>query len=315
MNKIIYAPLCIFLWKKYHLVEKVLDEIISLKEFPLTKIYIFVDSSKKNSKFYADNQILINKVKKYEKYQNIKIIYRKKNFGLSKNIISGINEVIKKYNKIIILEDDLLVAKDFLYYMNKSLEEYKNNKSVISISAFNHSSYRTFINSNYKYDNFFNMRASSWGWATWKNRWDLFLKKIPIKEIEKNKKIIISNLGLDVYLSLIGINKKNKDLWAANWCFASLKNKLFTSYPVVSRVSNIGFDGSGQGGYSKNFENKLKIKRKKNLSFKKNITIDNYKKNQFIKRYNQNFILQYLKFFMPDPLKIFIKNNIYLNKN
>ena len=115
-------------------------------------------------------------------------------------------------------------------------------------------------------------------------------------------RMIIDKLGLDVYLSLIQINKYKKNLWAANWCYIALKNNLFTSYPVVSRISNIGFDGSGQGGFSNKYKNNLKIKIKKKYNFSKNISYDGYDQFEFIKNYNQNFIFQYFKFFLPKKL-------------
>ena len=217
-------------------------------------------------------------------------------------------QVINKYKKIIVLEDDLLVGNDFLSYMNSALNEYKYNKSVMSISAYNHSSYKIFIDKNYAFDNFFSLRVSSWGWATWNDRWRLFSKKIPINEIKKNRKKIIKNLGLDVYLSLIRINVKKHNLWAANFCFAALKNNLFTSYPVRSRISNIGFDGSGQGGFSKKYKNNLKIKTKKKYYFNQNISSYGVNEYKFIKIFNQNFIIQFIKFYMPDKFKLFLKS-------
>ena len=83
MKKIHYAPLCIFLWKKNHLIEKILNRIIILKEFKKTQIYIFVDYSPKYSKTYIDNKKLIKKLDKYKSYKNIKFILRKK-YGFQK---------------------------------------------------------------------------------------------------------------------------------------------------------------------------------------------------------------------------------------
>ena len=76
MKKNHYAPLCIFLWKKNHLIEKILNRIIILKEFKNTNLY-FVDYSPKYSKTYIDNKKLIKKLDKYKSYKNIKFILRK----------------------------------------------------------------------------------------------------------------------------------------------------------------------------------------------------------------------------------------------
>jgi hypothetical protein len=45
----------------------------------------------------------------------------KTNKGLSKSVKDGITEVISRYGKVIVLEDDLLTAPDILQYMNESL--------------------------------------------------------------------------------------------------------------------------------------------------------------------------------------------------
>ena len=33
--------------------------------------------------------------------------------------------VLKKYDKIIVLEDDIIVSSNFLYFMNKALNKFK----------------------------------------------------------------------------------------------------------------------------------------------------------------------------------------------
>ena len=53
--------------------------------------------------------------------------------GLYENITSGLNLIFKKKKTAIILEDDILVSKHFLRYMNDSLKFYKNNIKVGSI--------------------------------------------------------------------------------------------------------------------------------------------------------------------------------------
>jgi hypothetical protein len=306
------TPLAIFLWNKHHCLNKVFRSLELNKEFKKTKIYIFIDYTDPSSEEYAASHILKNKLNKYSQYKNIKLIFRTKKFGLRKNIIDGITYLLKFYRQVIILEDDLIVSKDFLNYMNQSLNFYRNNKSILSISAFNHKDYESFISENYKYDNFFSKRASSWGWGTWRNRWEMNKKKISYLEIKKNKKKIINFLGQDVYFSLLNINLNNYDLWAANWCFVGLKKNMYTAYPVKSKISNIGFDGTGQGGYSNKFTNSLNFKLKKNFNLcnyiDSSISKSQIQSDKFISRFNQNIFIQYVKYFMPLSLKKFIKN-------
>ncbi|WP_201775670.1 glycosyltransferase [Photobacterium angustum] len=71
-------------------------------------------------------------------FKSISIIYRKENYGLAKNISEGVTEVINKYGKAIILEDDLVTSPYFLKFMNDALAKYQKNKNVWHISGWNY---------------------------------------------------------------------------------------------------------------------------------------------------------------------------------
>ena len=124
------------------------------------------------------------KVKKYLsnlKYENINVSFRKTNYGLAKNITSGVSKIFKRYEKIIVLEDDLLVSKNFLKFMNDALNFYQNKKKIWHISGW---SYDISEINNLNFDNYFLSFPSSWSWATWKNRWKYFNKN-PANIIKK----------------------------------------------------------------------------------------------------------------------------------
>ncbi len=304
-------PVALFLWKKHHCLDKVLKSLVNCQGFKKTKVFIFVDNAEINSKDFKSNITLKKKLSKYLHYKNITVIYRKKKLGLKKNILNGITNLLKVYKEVIVLEDDLVVSKDFLKYMNESLNFYKNNKLILSISAFNHKTLPTYNSKYYEFENFFSLRASSWGWGTWRDRWSIYKKKISVSEIKNQKKNITNYLGHDVYFALLNINKKKRDLWAANWCFAGLKNEMYTSYPMKSRISNIGFDGTGQGGYSNRYKNNFNFKKKEkkyNFSHYPHISNNCINQTKFISYYNENILLQYFKYYMPLRLKKFIKN-------
>lgn len=65
----------------------------------------------------------------------IDIIEREKNPGF-KNIIRGIHDLFRKNNRLIILEDDLLVSNYVLKFMNEGLEIYGREDSISSIHGY-----------------------------------------------------------------------------------------------------------------------------------------------------------------------------------
>ena len=72
-------------------------------------------------------------LKKIHGFKSVYVIESDKNNGLANSIIKGVNDIIKKFGKIIVLEDDLIVSQYFLDFMNRSLSLYKENKYMVYI--------------------------------------------------------------------------------------------------------------------------------------------------------------------------------------
>jgi hypothetical protein len=229
-----------------------------LKENKLAKkslIYIFLDApkDKKSKNKVIEVRKVINNANGFKKKI---IILRKKNFGLANNFIKGIDYVVKKHGKIIVLEDDNLTSPFFLNYMNEALNLYSKNSKVASISAYSYP-----IDSKKK--NYYFLRlADSWGWATWKRSWNLYEKngnKL-MKEIEKknqSKEFNFEN-SYDFMRILRNYCLKLNNSWSIRW-YASmyLKNKL-TLFPPKSFIENIGMDSSGvHADNTKDYRSKL----------------------------------------------------------
>ena len=89
-----------------------------------------------------------------------------KNIDAKANV-DEVRRYVNKHGNIIVLEDDLVTSPYFLKYMNTALDFYKDEESVASIHG-------------YIYpieglpDSFFIKGSDCWGWATWKNKWDIF---------------------------------------------------------------------------------------------------------------------------------------------
>ena len=158
--------------------------------------------------------------------------------GLYENITSGLNLIFKKKKTAIILEDDILVSKHFLRYMNDSLKFYKNNIKVGSICG-----NLPFLNKNLP-NTFFLYYQDCWGWATWKRSWKLYshnssflLKKINQKKLKK-KFDLDNNYEFSKYLKENIIKKSS---WATNWYASLFIKKKLNLFPGYQMCKNIGF--------------------------------------------------------------------------
>ena len=119
----------------------------------------------------------------------VHIIESNRNKGLANSIIDGVTEVIKKFDRAIVLEDDLIISKYFLNFMNRSLNQFKESK-IFGLYQVIAQKFHIFKIIKKVY---LSLRSSSWGWATWLDRWrkvDWLLSDFDNlkKDKEKNKK-------------------------------------------------------------------------------------------------------------------------------
>ena len=88
---------------------------------------------------------------------------------MGNSIIQGVTQIINKYGKAIVLEDDLVFATNFLAYMNQGLDLYERESKVFSVCGYSN---KVNVPKGYEYDAYFCTRSSSWGWGTWADRWN-----------------------------------------------------------------------------------------------------------------------------------------------
>ena len=241
-------------------------------------LYIYSDAPKAKK-----DEEDVKKVRKYihgikEGFKEVYIIERKKNIGLANNIISAVTEVINKYGRIILVEDDLVSSPVFLEYMNNMLNRYQKEKKVFAITGFGYPDNLMKIPSDYKYDIYFAPRAGSWGWATWKDRWEKADWDIEdFEEFKKSKtmKKEFNKGGDDMSDMLIRQMEGKIDSWAIRWCYTLFKNNAYCVYPVKSYIDNIGNDGSGVHCTSNPKYQNSQLSVDKELKIPKHVIVNN----------------------------------------
>lgn len=259
------APIVIFTYRR-DTVKKVIDSLLKNRLSNQTDLIIYSDGNK-NQEDLKD----ILKVRKYlytiEGFNSIKIIESDKNKGLANSIINGVSDVINKYEKIIVLEDDLIVSKDFIEFMNNALNFYEKNEKIYSISGYGP---KLPCLEKYNKDLYLSLRSSSWGWASWKNRWDKIDWEIKdFQEIKSSKKLQneFNQGGNDLY-KMLELQMLGKiDSWAIRWCYNQYKFNLYTVYPTLSKIINDGFQDD-KGTHNNSSNDKWEVKASdKQISF------------------------------------------------
>ncbi|MFA6476202.1 MAG: hypothetical protein WCV68_02170 [Candidatus Paceibacterota bacterium] len=172
MNKNL-APVAIFVYNRLANTRGVVEALQRNYLAKDTDVFIFSDGP--NILKNPANERKVAEVRRYLKtvtgFKSFTVIERPENFYIEKNITDGVTEIINKYGKVIVLEDDGVSAPDFLTFMNGALDFYEEKEKVMHVATF------TFIKmpgDNNK--TFFTTYSENTGggWGTWKNRWDKF---------------------------------------------------------------------------------------------------------------------------------------------
>jgi hypothetical protein len=300
------APIILFTYKRLETLKHTVESLKNNNLAIYSKLIIFSDSAKNE----IDLIEVIN-VRNYLKcingFYSIEIYEQDKNLGLANSIINGVNHVFQNHDSAIILEDDLISSPNFLNFMNDSLNYYRYNKKVLSITG-----YSNFISNTSNYDVYFTHRASSWGWAIWKDRWSNI--DWNVADYESFKYDIIerynfNKMGSDMSYMLDNSMNNKIDSWAIRLSFHQFKHNLYSIHPFISKIKNIGFslDATNTISNYNRFKTDLDSSLKTNFLFPMNPYLEENIIKQFIRPFSlrtriYHKILLYINYF-----KILIK--------
>ena len=239
-----FAPVVLFVYNRLWHTRLTVEALQQNDIASVSDLYIFSDAAKQQTDEQAV-QAVRNYIQRINGFRTLTIIERETNLGLANSIISGVTEVIQKYGRVIVLEDDIVPSPGFLRYMNDALNMYSDEPQVGCIHAWN---YGLDIK-NYNELTFFLKGADCWGWATWQRAWSEFNPNgIELLETIKAKKLVFDfnrrNTHEFMQMLMNQIDGKN-DSWAIRWHASLVVNGMYCLHPTIPIVRNIGLDNSG----------------------------------------------------------------------
>lgn len=307
------SPIILFTYNRPEHTKKVLDALAQNIESRDSVLYVFCDGVKlgATSEDLLKIEAVRSLINKETRFKNVIVKVQDENKGLANSIIDGVTEVVNIHGKVIVLEDDIVTSNGFLKFMNEALEIYKNEKNVYGVTGYCFPSSKKI-----KESTFFLPIISSWGYGTWKDRWQNinFNGQELLELVIKNKIERKLDFGSIRYLQMLKDQVEGKnDSWAVRFYVSMILKKGIFLFPNMSLVKNIGFDGTGvhcgqdiekQGEFFDFSKNILQIKRKvvlkskiikvmKNVPNRANRNFRN-KCKRFIKKNLAPELIQYL---------------------
>lgn len=240
MNRL--APIILFVYNRPDHTRTCLEYLERNELAAESELYIFADGPRPGSEeaVAAVRQVIARPWK----FGQVTVVERSENRGLAANVIDGVTTLLERYDRVIVLEDDLVVSPYFLRFMNDALELYRDEPRVGHIQACDFTGDRSLP------DIFLIKFTGSWGWGTWRRAWRYFNPDgaALLRAFEQDKRLsrTFDFNGKYRFTRMLRRQVEGKNnSWAIRWNASLFLNDILSLNVGRSLVRNIGFDGSG----------------------------------------------------------------------
>ncbi len=236
------APVAVFTYRRPDDTARLFASLLANAESRTSRVYVFSDGPKSDA-----DAALVRRTREIvlaAGHPRLELIERPANIGLAANIIDGVTRVCAEHGRIVVLEDDLVVARTFLRYVNDGLDRYADDERVLHISGFQYP-----VELTTELDALFMPFISSWGWATWSRAWRLFDPRA------SRHREVLGSRAMRRRFDLNGCYTFSRQLrhylagrvnsWAIRWYLTVFLSGGLALFPRMSLVENHGFGPDG----------------------------------------------------------------------
>lgn len=236
------APIVLFAYNRPEHLKRCVESLAQNTLAAESHLYVVCDGAKDITDKPLTEQVR-NIARKINGFGQLTLIERKTNYGLANNIMDAVTSIVNEHGRIIVVEDDLVLAPYFLQFMNDALNAYANEPRVGHIQACD------FTKDASLPDTFLIRWTGSWGWGTWQRAWKLFRPNGTelLRELEERRltsTFDFNNAYGFTRMLRRQIEGKNNS-WAIRWNATLFLNDMLSLNVGRSLVQNEGFDGSG----------------------------------------------------------------------
>ena len=238
------APIILFIYSRPDYTLQTLESLFQNSEASQSDLFVFADGAKPNATPEQLKKIQeargVVKSKKWCK--SVTVYESEKNKGLANSIISGVTEILKKNDRAIVLEDDLLLSKHFLRFMNDALDTFVDDEKVGGVGASNY-----FCPPEAVKENFFLRTPDTYGWGIYRRSWQYFNSNSEYLLKEMEKRGLQKRLNMENSINLMRMMREQSvgkvDSWAVRWCASALLQDFLFFYPQTAMARHEGFAG------------------------------------------------------------------------
>lgn len=237
-------PVVLFVYKRLDVLERT---VACLRDNSVPRLIIYSDGAKG-----AKDMSEVLSVRSYLAaidWCDVEVRQRVCNYGLGKNILDGVSEVLQREEAVLVWEDDLICVPGTYDYLCAALRHYRNDARVMSVTGWTN---RHITPSGIKDQPYLDGRADSLVWGTWRRTWQGMKDETAL---DKMLKIKLQGRDPAYYggdLPAMAKREIPSNIWAVRFLCHHILNKGLCVRPPWSMVEHIGFDARSTNAVSKN---------------------------------------------------------------
>ena len=230
------APIVLFAFRRPLTTLQTLYTLSRCPEAAQSELHVFCDGPRRDSDVAGVEEV--RRVVRYARWcGRVEIHEAATNRGLARSVIDGVSEVCAARGRVIVLEDDLLLARGLLGFLNEGLRRYEHDERVWQVSGF------AFDLPHPEPRAAFLRWVSSQGWATWQRAWSQF-QEVPrgLEQLGRPAHRRTFDLG-GAYdnTQLMRLHLAGQlDSWAIRWWWTVHQAGGLNLVPLRTLVRNIG---------------------------------------------------------------------------
>ncbi len=234
----------------YNRIEETHDVFQVLRTVQPTQLYVAGDAAKPGAKLDLMRTYQTRAVIQPEWPCQLHTLWQDDHLGKTQMIVTAMKWFFEQEEEGIILFEDTVPGYDFFPYCEQLLDKYRNDKRIYSIGGFywRHRSRQRYRKrmKNGESSYFFSAYASSWGFATWRNRWMDFTLSLDKYDKEGFEKMIDpymkQNKQKVYWMNRFNTLKQyNASYWHYLYNFHIWAHQALCITPYLNLVSNVGF--------------------------------------------------------------------------
>lgn len=236
------APILLFAYNRPRHLQHTVEALAHNPLAQESELFAFSDGARTEDD-REDVELVRSYIHTIEGFKTVHRIERDRNYGLAANIIDGVTDIVNRYGRVIVLEDDLVTAPGFLQFMNDALDTYADEPRVGHIQAYD------FTQNPRLPETFLIKFTGSWGWATWQRAWQHFNPDGQYLLNELHRRHLTRRFDFNGKYGFTRMLRRQvegkNNSWAIRWNASLFLQDILSLNVGRSLVQNEGFDGSG----------------------------------------------------------------------